>query len=277
MGLGIWYPMGGMNKLADSFRQLAEELGVTIITNSPVTSIVTEVNKTIGVKTTEDEYLADIVIANADYHHVETELLPKAFKPSKNWDKQTMSPSGLLIYLGIDTKLDKLQHHNMFFDVDWDAHFAEVFGDKKWSKEPLFYVGAPSVTDDSVAPKGHENVFVLAPMASGVDARQEQIDETVDLVIKRLSRHTGVDLAKHIKVKHVRAHDYFKQMFNAHQGNAFGPAHTLRQSAIFRTKMQHKQIKNLYFVGQYTNPGTGVPLVTLSGKTVASLIQKEQA
>ena len=277
MGLGIYYPMGGMNQLVEAFKKLAEELGVTIKTNSPVNTITTNNGVVDGVVAKGKHYGADLVVANADYHHVETTLLDQKYASVKNWQKKVTSPSALLIYLGVDTKVEKLRHHNLFFDVDWDHHFSEVFKKKKWSKDPLFYVGAPSVTDDSVAPKGHENIFVLAPMASGLKPTTKQLYKTADDIVARLSRHTGVDLPRHTVVRHVRAHEYFEESFNAYQGNAFGLAHTLRQSAIFRPPMKSKKLPNLYFVGQYTNPGTGVPLVTISGKTVAALIQKEQA
>jgi phytoene desaturase len=274
MGLGIWYPMGGMNKLVEAYVLLAKELGVKIHTDAEVIEIENQDSLASKVHTKSAIFEADIVVANADYHHVETVLLSEK-KPHKKWHKMTMSPSGLLIYLGLDTKVPALQHHNLFFDVDWDAHFAEVFDEKVWSEEPLFYVGVPSVTDPAVAPKGKENIFVLAPMASGIEVNEKQQLKTVDKIIERLSKHTGIAIADHIEVKHVKSHQYFLDTFNAYKGNAFGPAHTLNQSAIFRPNMRSKQVKNVYYVGQYTNPGTGVPLVTISGKVVAGVIQKD--
>ncbi len=273
MGLGIWYPMGGMSRLAAAYEKLALELGVAIHTNREVVGITRKNGRANIVETVDEAFDADIVVANADYQHVETKLLGIE---SKKWDKMTMSPSGLLIYLGINKKIPFLRHHNLFFDVDWDAHFGEVFDQKVWSEEPLFYIGAPSVTDPSVAPKGKENIFILAPMASGIKVDKEQETRTVNKILERISKHTGVDIDKHTDVKHVRSHQYFIETFNAFKGNAFGPAHTLKQSAIFRPKMQSKHVQNLYFVGQFTNPGTGVPLVTISGKVVATLINKRE-
>jgi phytoene desaturase len=191
-----------------------------------------------------------------------------------NWDKKVLSPSGLLIYLGLNKKLQNIRHHNLIFDVDWNHHFQEVFDRGVWSKEPMLYVGAPSVTDKSIAPKKCENLFILAPMANGNQPSKTVIEATVDAVLHRLELVFGESFIDSIVVKEVRAHDFFKETFNAYKGNAFGLAHTLKQSAVFRPPLRHKRMKNLYFVGQYTNPGTGVPIVTLGGKVVASQVKQ---
>ncbi len=273
MGLGIWYPMGGMHQLVEAMYQLAQELGVEFKLNAAVTAIHTKHAVVTEVVTASEISAYDAVVANADYHHVETMLL--GFATETAWDKKVLSPSGLLVYLGVNKKISALRHHNLFFDVDWDAHFEQVFTTQEWSIQPLFYVGAPSVTDPSVAPKGHENIFVLAPMANGSQPTDEVIQQTVNNVIHRLETHTGEKIREHIVYQDVRAHDYFKDTFNAYKGNAFGLAHTIKQSAIWRPKIKHPQIKGMYFVGQYTNPGTGVPIVTLSGKVVAAQIKKD--
>lgn len=275
MGLGIHYPMGGMHTIAKAYESLAKEQGADIQTNVAVKSIQPAGKHGYKVHTKNGTYSAEIVVANADYHHVQTKLLGDT-SVAKKWDKTVMSPSALLLYIGVNKKIPNLRHHNLFFDVDWDNHFNQVFKDKVWSNEPLFYVGAPSRTDSSVAPKGHENIFVLAPMASGLNPTKSQIDKTTHDVLARLSKHAGVDIPKHTVVMHTRSHDYFAKTFNAFQGTAFGPAHTLKQSTIFRSKMYDKRNPHLYYVGQYTNPGTGVPLVTISGKAVAELIRKQE-
>jgi phytoene desaturase len=267
MGMGIWYPMGGMHKLAEAMYALASSLGVKCILGEPVTQIYDA-----HVETKKAKYPADIIVANADYHHVATKLL--AHKSTTNWDKKVLSPSGLLIYLGIKKKLKNIRHHNLIFDVDWDAHFTQVFDEKVWSDSPMLYVGAPSVTDMSVAPKNCENLFVLAPMANGNQPSSSIVEATVTAVLHRLETVFGESFVDDIVVKEVRAHDYFKESFNAYKGNAFGLAHTWKQSAIFRPPIQHKTQHNLYFVGHYTNPGTGVPIVTLGGRVVAEEIRK---
>ena len=273
MTLGIWYPMGGMNKLVEAMYRLATELGVEFFLGAEVQLITKSGTSVTSVVTANKTFECDIIVANADYHHVETVLL--GMPTERAWAKKTLSPSGLLVYLGVSKKISALRHHNLFFDVDWDGHFAEVFDHKRWSNEPLFYAGVPSVTDALVAPEGHENIFILAPMANGLTPSKELMERTAAACIKRLEKHCGEAIAEHVVYQDIQAHEYFKQTFNAYKGNAFGLAHTLGQSAIWRPKIQHQTYKNMYYVGQYTNPGTGVPIVTLSGKVVAAQIKKD--
>jgi phytoene desaturase len=276
LGLGVKYPIGGMGSLVEAFAEVAKEQGVRFVYNAEVDKILTSKSLSKGVITKDGDVInADIVVANADYMHVETSLLERKDQkyPRKYWDKKTISPSGLLIYMGIGKKLPNLLHHNLFFDTDWHGHFSEVFEKKVWSENPLIYVCAPSKSDRTVAPKGKENIFVLAPMANGDQPSKERVNKTVDSIIKRIEKRISTEFKDDIEYIDVRAHDYFKETFNAYKGNAFGLAHTFMQSGPLRPKMQSPKVKNLYYVGQYTNPGTGVPLVTLSGKAVSRLIE----
>ncbi len=279
MGLGIWYPMGGFGRVVDAFVKVAAEQGVSFVYNAPVSRIITEKGKVVGVKAGDKLYTADLVVANADYHHVETELLQPNNRSysAEYWTKRTLSPSGLLAYIGLNKKVPGLRHHNLLFDVNWDRHFREVFDQKLWSPRPLVYVSCPSKTDHTVAPKGQENIFILAPMANGLHPRQQTMEQTVDAILTRLEKLTSASIKNNVVFRDVRGHRYFEQTFNAYQGNAFGLAHTLRQSGPLRARMKSKKLSNLYYVGQYTNPGTGVPMVVTSGKVVARLIAKEQS
>lgn len=273
-GLGVYYPQGGFGQVAKAFESVAKNQGVTINYNSPVEEIRTGSGKINSLVVNGKEIGYDLVVANADYHHVDQELVPRndSTYSKKKWENIDLSPSALLIFLGIDRRLKNLAHHTLFFDTDWDAHFMDIKSGQ-WSKSPLFYMSAPSLTDDSVAPKGHENLFVLAPMPAGEQASQVVINETVANILSRISEQVGVDINSHIVYQKILAQDYFKNTFNALGGNAFGPSHTLRQSAIFRPKMKSNKLSNLYYSGQYTNPGTGVPMVALSGKAVSKLIE----
>ncbi len=258
-----------------AFEKLAIEQGVKIHYNAPVTRILAEPFESAEAVVVNGEIIpADAVIANADYHHVETQLLePYARSYSeKYWQKRVLSPSALLVFLGVEKRLPGLQHHNLLFDADWDGHFGEVFTTKSWSHEPLLYVCVPSRTDASVAPKDHENLFLLAPMAAGLTPRQHDMEVIVDKLIKRIEKAAGTKFAKSIVVKDIRAHKYFEETFNAFQGNAFGLSHTRRQSAVLRPRLMSRKVPNLYYVGQYTNPGTGVPMVVISGKIVSRLV-----
>ncbi len=275
-GLGIWYPLGGFGAVVDGFETLGRELGVTYRYNAEVTSIEATSGKVQAVHVGKERIVCDAVIANADYHHIDTKLLPTQYRShsDKYWDSRVMSPSGVLLHLGINKRVKKLLHHTMFFDADWDAHFRQVFDTHEWSEKPLFYVGTPSKSDPRVAPKGCENIFILAPMSGGVAPTKKQIDALVDSLIDRLESELGEKLRDNIVVKEIRSEQYFEDALNAYKGNAFGLAHTLKQSAMLRPSLKSKKLSNLAYAGQYTNPGTGVPMVVLSGKLAAQITAK---
>jgi phytoene desaturase len=275
-GLGIWYPMGGFGAVVDGFETLGRELGVTYRYDAEVTSIEAVNGSVEAVHVGKERIACDAVIANADYYHVDAKLLPAQYRShsEKYWDSRVMSPSGVLLHLGINKRVKKLLHHTMFFDADWDAHFRQVFDTHEWSEKPLFYVGTPSKSDPSVAPKGCENIFILAPMSGGVKPTKKQIDALVENLIARLESELGEKLRDNIVVKEVRSEQFFEETLNAYKGNAFGLAHTLKQSAMLRPSLKSKKLRNLAYAGQYTNPGTGVPMVVLSGKLAAQITAK---
>lgn len=274
--LGIWYPMGGFGAVVSSFEKLAKDLGVNIVYDAEVKQINTSNGLAKSLVVNGQKEYADIVLANADYYHTESKLLDiKDQSYSKSyWRSRTLSPSAVLVYLGINKKVPGLLHHTMFFDADWHGHFNNVFKQKQWVTRPLFYVGTPSKTDPTIAPKDQENIVILVPTASGLKVDKDHRDELVSSVIARMEARIGSKFSQDIVVKEVIDGQFFKDTFNAYRGNAFGLAHTLKQTAPLRPRMQSKKVKNLYYVGQYTNPGTGVPMVVLSGKVVANLIKE---
>lgn len=275
--LGIWYPVGGFGAVVRAFEQLCKELGVKFRYNAEVTRIQSIDGRARAVYVGKERVAADGVLVNADYHYAETKLLSIQARSysERYWNKKTVSPSGLLIFLGVKKKLPGLLHHTMFFDADWHSHFKQVFKTHTWVTRPLFYVCAPSKTDTTIAPKGKENIFILIPTASGLRVDAAHRDELVSSVIARMEARIGTKFSEDIEVKEVRDIEYFEETFNAYKGNSFGLAHTLNQTALLRPRMQSRKVKNLFFVGQYTNPGTGVPIVVLSGKVVSNLIQEK--
>lgn len=276
--LGIWYPMGGFGAVVRGFESLCKDLGVNIRYNSEVTHIETdEGNKAKAVHIGNERVLADIVVVNADYHHAEMQLLHPRHQSysEKYWASRTLSPASLLIYLGVNKKVPGLLHHTMFFDADWHGHFNQVFKTKSWVSRPLFYVGTPSKSDPTVAPDGKENIVVLVPIANGIHVDAEHQNELINSIVARMESRTGTKFANDILVKEVRSTEFFEQTFNAYKGNSFGLAHTLSQTAPLRPRMQSRKVHNIFYVGQYTNPGTGVPIVVLSGKVVGRLISEK--
>ena len=274
-GLGTWHPEGGMHQVIAAMETLARELGVQIHTSSPVEKIVVNQGKVTGVQTNNDVFYADIVVSGADYHHSETLLEPEYRQYSENyWEKKTFAPSSLLFYVGFDKKLSNVHHHNLFFDVDFDTHARNIYDDPKWPEEPLFYANFPSVTDASMAPEGKENGFFLIPIAPGIEDTPEIRQQYFDIIIDRFEKLTGQKVKSDVLFKRSFCVNDFVKEYNSYKGNAYGMANTLMQTAFLRPRLKSKKVENLYFTGQLTVPGPGVPPSLISGKLVAELIQK---
>ena len=275
--LGTWYPMGGMNQIVQAMVAVAKELGVQFELDTEALNIEVEGNKATKVLTNRGEFEADIVVANADYQHTDQVLLDKPYRnySPKYWDSRTMSPSSLLFYLVVDKQIEGINHHNLFFDEDFDLHAHEIYTDPKWPSKPLFYVCCPSKTDASVAPDGKENLFVLIPIAPGLEDTEALRERYYDLVIERLERLIDQPVRPHVILKRSYALKDFEQDYHSFKGNAYGLANTLRQTAFFKPKLRSKKVKNLYYTGQLTVPGPGVPPSLISGQVVATEIAKE--
>ncbi|NRB49134.1 MAG: phytoene desaturase [Saprospiraceae bacterium] len=277
--LGTWYPMGGMHKIVEGMLSLARELGVRIELGQEVKQIYVPNGHATKVITNQDEFYADIIVGGADYHHVEQQLLQPNHRmySTKYWDNRTMAPSSLLFYLGVSKKLNNLHHHNLFFDEDFSTHAYEIYEKPSWPSKPLFYVCAPSITDPSVAPEGHENIFVLIPLAPNLEDTQELREQYYHIVMDRLEHLTGQSVKDHVVYKRSYAHQDFEKDYHAYKGNAYGLANTLMQTAFLKPKLKSKKVANLFFTGQLTTPGPGVPPSLISGQVVAEEIAKSYA
>ena len=277
MSLGTWYPKGGMYEIVKAMVTLAEELGVKILLNQTVKKI--EIVKGIATKvvTQNAEYECDIVVGGADYHHLDQTVLEPEYRnyTEDYWNKRVMAPSSLLFYLGINKRLKNLEHHNLFFDEDFTLHAQEIYETPKHPSKPLFYVCMPSKTDPSVIPDAeHENLFILIPLAPDLEDTDEIREKYYTRVMKRLEKWTGQDIRSHVIFKRSFAHNDFKQDYNAYKGNAYGLANTLMQTAFLKPKLKSKKVKNMWFTGQLTTPGPGVPPSLISGQVVATDIIK---
>ena len=273
---GTYYPMGGFHEIIIGLSKLAKEKGVIINCDSNVDRLNVVNGKVENIVVNGEELFFDGVIASADYHHVEQKLLEKPFRnySTEYWEKREMSPSSLLFYIGVDKRLNNLQHHNLFFDADFDQHAKEIYDDPKWPKNPLFYLSCPSITDPSLAPKGNENLMFLIPLAPGLEDTNEMREKYFDIVLKRLKDLTGNDIEKNIIFKKSYCVNDFEKDYNSFKGNAYGLANTLRQTAVLKPRMRNKKIKNLYYTGQLTVPGPGVPPSIISGQIAAIEIDK---
>ena len=274
-GIGTFHPKNGMHAVIEGMITLAESLGVQMHANSNVESIVTENNIATGITVNGKTIKADIVLSGADYHHTET-LLPKNLRQYSEtyWGKKTFAPSSLLFYVGFDKKLDNVNHHTLFFDTDFDKHAVEIYDKPKWPDAPLFYANFPSISDMAMAPEGKEAGFFLIPLAPGLHDTQDLREEYFDRIINRLEELTGQSVKKNIIFKESFCVKDFVEQYNSYKGNAYGLANTLLQTAFLRPKLKSKKVANLYFTGQLTVPGPGVPPALISGKLVAGLITK---
>ncbi len=277
MTLGTWYPKGGMFKIIEGMVSLARELGVKIELEQEVSQIVVDNGKATKVLTRQGrEFAADVVVAGADYHHVDTQLLAPQYRNYSEayWESRTMAPSCLIYYLGVNKRLQNLEHHNLFFDADFGRHATEIYESPQWPERPLFYVSAPSKTDPTVAPSGHENLFLLIPVAPGLEDTPEIRERYYHLTMERLEHLTGQSIRDHVIYRRSYAHADFVSDYHAFKGNAYGLANTLRQTALLKPRLQNRQVSNLYYTGQLTVPGPGVPPSLISGEVVANLIKK---
>jgi phytoene desaturase len=273
-GLGTWHPKGGMYSVVNAMIELASSLGVEFKTNAAVDEIVVENGKAKGVQVNGSFMKADIVLSGADYHHTET-LLPKAYRQYSEsyWDKKVFAPSSLLFYVGFDKKIKNVQHHTLFFDVDFEAHSEAIYDDPKWPKDPLFYANFPSITDTTFAPEGKEAGFFLVPLAPDLEDSEALREDYFKRIIDRFEILTKQQVSNAVLFKESFCVNDFKDRYNSYKGNAYGMANTLLQTAFLRPKLKSKKVEGLYFTGQLTVPGPGVPPSLISGKLVADLIE----
>jgi phytoene desaturase len=274
-GLGTWHPKNGMYSVILAIASLAESLGVRIETNATVSKIQVANQTATGLIVNGKTIEADVVLSGADYHHSET-LLDEQHRgySEKFWSKQTFAPSSLLFYVGFDKKVINVEHHSLFFDVDFDAHAHCIYDDPRWPESPLFYASFPSKTDSNSAPEGKEAAIFLIPLAPGIEDTETIRETYFEKIITRLELLTGQELKNNVIFKNSFCVNDFINDYNSYKGNAYGLANTLLQTAFLRPKLKSKKVQHLYFTGQLTVPGPGVPPALISGKLVAELIEK---
>ena len=275
-GLGTWHPKTGMFDLVRAMESLAKELGVKFQTNANIEKIIVENKTAVAIQVNGERIDSDLVLSGADYHHTETLLEQKhRAYTEKYWDSRVFAPSSLLFYVGFNKKIDNISHHALFFDVDFYQHAKDIYDEPQWPKEPLFYANFPSLTDKTAAPEGMESGFFLIPLAPGINDTEALREEYFDKIINRFETLTGQSIKNNIIFKQSFCKNDFVSEYNSYKGNAYGMANTLLQTAFLRPKLKSKKVKNLYFTGQLTVPGPGVPPALISGKLVSELINKQ--
>ena len=274
-GMGTWHPKTGMYDVVQAMVDLAKSLGVRFKTNANIEKLVVENKKVVALINNGEIEYADIVLSGADYHHTET-LLDKKHRmySEKYWNSRVFAPSSLLFYVGFNKKIENITHHALFFDVDFKQHAKDIYDQPKWPENPLFYANFPSITDKTAAPEGMESGFFLIPLAPGIEDSEALREEYFDKIISRFESLTQQSIKNNIIFKDSFCKNDFVSEYNSYKGNAYGMANTLLQTAFLRPKLKSKKVNNLYFTGQLTVPGPGVPPALISGKLVAELIKK---
>jgi phytoene desaturase len=277
---GIWYPMGGMYQVVKSLTELAEGLGVHFVYNAPVQRILTESKRATGVVLEDGQRLdADIVIANADLPYVYQHLLDDQSE-AKKLDQKLYTSSAIVFYWGVDRQFPQLGHHNVFLAEDYRGSFQSIFEDHGLPEDPSLYINAPTRTDDTAAPKGHDSLMVLVPVGH-LDADADQDWQAMRqrakaAVLRRLGEIGIHDLDRHIKLEVCYTPEDWASLYNLAKGAAFGLSHNFAQVGYLRPQNRHRTYENLYFVGASTHPGTGLPMVLLSGKLTSQRVISEQ-
>lgn len=274
MALGTWYPMGGMFRIIEAMAKVCEENGVHFRYSAPVSGITIERRSATGITSDGKFFPADYVVAGADYHHVEADLLPRRARQYTEayWDSRVLAPSSVIFFLGFNKKIHNLLHHTLFFDEDMEGHIRDIYADPRWPRAPQFYVCCPSKTDPHVAPPGCENIFVLVPVAAGLHDDESVREKYFNMIMSRMEKLTGETIRPHLVFKRSYAHRDFSSDYNAFRGNAYGLANTLLQTANLKPRLKSNTVDNLFYTGQLTVPGPGVPPALVSGQVAASVI-----
>lgn len=277
--LHIWHPEGGIYKVIEAVEALCRRYNVVIKKSEPVMELQSKNGKLTAAITARGIYEADIFVCNADYAYCETELINNDNQSYSNsyWQKRTLAPSAFLLYLGLNKKMKNLEHHTLYFDRAWENHFDHVYNKStSWPKKPSYYLCVPTKTDSSLAPHGNEALTVLVPVSPYTKATESSKDIFMHRTIKHLEELTQQEIANKIMVKKIFTNSDFTSAYNAYKGSAFGIAHTLTQTALFRPNNKSKKLQNLYYVGQYTNPGIGLPPALISSQIVHQMIINDQ-
>ena len=274
--LGTWYPKNGMYRIIESMEELAKELGVKIHTNTEISNINTNQKSVTSITLEGKEITFDAVIGAGDYHHMESLLPQEKRNYTENyWETRTLAPSSLIFFLGVNKKLEGLDHHTLFFDESLDDHSKEIYKDPRWPEKPLFYICNPSKTDPSLAPEGHENIFVLIPIAPDLKDTNDVREKYYNIIMDRMEKQLGQNIRENVDYKKSYCIKDFKDDYHSYKGNAYGLANTLLQTAFLKPKLKNKKLNNLVYSGQLTVPGPGMPPSLISGKLAAEEIIKQ--
>ena len=282
---GLHYPRGGIYELVEAMTRLARDLGVKVHLNSPVEEITIARDGARGVRVHGEKIGADAVLANADLPYVYSKLLPQSagagdFRWSfRKREKLLYTASAFMLYLGLDRKLEHMLHHNVYLSARYKENFEQIFEERRLPDDPSFYTNVPSRTNEYGAPTGMEALYVLVPVPHLQDANADWArdgEAFKERVYDLLEKKAGIEnIRRHVVVEQVKTPLDWRAEYNLEEGAAFGIGHGIFQVGYFRPPMASKTLRNVYFVGASTRPGTGVPLVAIGAKLAAERIGRD--
>lgn len=275
LAVGIWFPKGGMYALPLALEKVCREENVRFHYGQEIRRIVVRGGQAKGVELPDGTIVeADAVLCNADLPWAYRNLLDKKDTSLPKAEKLRYTSSAFMMYLGVRRRYDALEHHNVYFGGDYRASFDDIFQKFRVPDDPSFYVNAPAHTDPSLAPEGKDALYILVP----VPHRHASIDWKVEgpkvraKVFERLAKQGFDTLERDIEVERHFTPDDYATTLNLERGSAFGLSHNFMQVGPFRPTNQDPNVRNLFFVGASTQPGTGLPMVMLSAKLVTERV-----
>lgn len=276
---GVFYPRRGIYSLIESMVAIGARLGVTYHYETPVVKIHTAAKRAVAIELADGTRVAaDEVVANADIHFTETQLLEPADRTYDEayWARKQPSPSAMLLYLGVKGAIPEFEHHNLLFIDDWEGNFQAIYETKTPPQRASMYVSKTSQTEVGVAPDGDEAVFVLVPLPAGIAYGSTQAEALADRYLAQIKDMTGVDLGARAVVREMFGPDDFRTKFHSWQSSMLGQSHVLAQSAFFRTPNTSRKLDNLLYVGGSTTPGVGLPMCLIGAELVYKRLAGER-
>jgi len=275
---GTWFPTNGMYDTILGMERVCRELGVTFLYDHRVTGLKHERGAIKEVVCSSEEhgirrFAAEKFLVTCDMAFFERSIVPKSLRmySPDYWDSREVSPSCLLFYLGVDCRVQGLEHHNLFFDQSMYDHMDDIYGSTpQIPPNPLFYVSVISHSNRTLAPEGCDSIFVLVPMPS-IPVKKVDKARILDNVLGRMEDRIDMSLRDHIVVQDSFDYSDFCKTYHSLGGNGFGLSNTLFQSAFLKPSMRSTTLSNLFYAGQTTAPGGGIPTSMLSGKIAARL------
>lgn len=277
--MGGYYAPGGIYSITAALADLAEKKGVKIVYNSQVKRITTQGRTVTGIVVNGAIKEYDVVVSNADvyntYHHL---LKDEKSVFARRYEKLEPSSSALVFYWGVKDIHPELETHNILFSNSYKKEFGDIFTNGFVPGDPTVYIYISSRFNPADAPENRENWFVMinTPYNDGQNWKAEA-NRAKTVILNKINDMLGIDLRNKIEVERIMTPADIENRTGSFKGSIYGISSNSRSSAFFRQRNRSREYKGLYFTGGSAHPGGGIPLVILSGKIAAGLIQRYES